>query len=58
MLPKLPHGFETREQYEKTIRVPLGKEWHTSATHQKLIKPKVKVQAGVVIHPMKFSVGK
>jgi U3 small nucleolar RNA-associated protein 14 len=56
MLPKLPHGFETREQYEKTIRVPLGKEWHTSATHQKLIKPKVKVQAGVVIHPMKFSV--
>ncbi|KAJ3088093.1 hypothetical protein HK102_009599 [Quaeritorhiza haematococci] len=53
-IPEVPHGFETREQYEKTIRVPLGKEWNTSHVHQDSVRPRVQVKEGAVIHPLKF----
>ncbi|KAJ3220712.1 hypothetical protein HK099_004062 [Clydaea vesicula] len=51
-IPSVPHGFNNREQYEKTIRLPLGKEWQTSDTFQKLNKPKISTIDGKIIHPL------
>ena len=55
MAHKLPHGFENREQYENTIRTPIGKEWQTTVSFQTMTRPKVIVEAGQVINPLKFS---
>lgn len=49
----IPFPFETREQYERSLRMPIGQEWSTSAAHQKLIKPRVIVKPGLVIDPIK-----
>lgn len=54
MLPDVPHGFENREQYESTLRMPLGKEWNTSGTFKNLNMPRIKTKAGAIIHPLKF----
>lgn len=49
----VPFPFETREQYERSLRMPIGQEWSTRDTHQKLIKPRVIVKPGLVIDPIK-----
>lgn len=49
----VPFPFETREQYERSLRMPIGQEWSTRAAHQKLIKPRVIVKPGLVIDPIK-----
>jgi U3 small nucleolar RNA-associated protein 14 len=41
MVEDVPHPFQTREQYERFLRNPLGKEWNTSSVHEKLIRPQV-----------------
>ncbi|EME84063.1 uncharacterized protein MYCFIDRAFT_187228 [Pseudocercospora fijiensis CIRAD86] len=45
--PVLPHGFETREQYERSRRLPMGPEWTTKEVHQRMTKPRVIVKPGV-----------
>lgn len=54
MQPKLPPGFETRQQYEQVIANPIGKEWNTQGSHKTLIKPRVETKLGTIIHPMKY----
>lgn len=49
----IPYPFETREQYERSLRMPIGQEWSTRDTHQKLIKPRVIIKPGLVIDPIK-----
>lgn len=48
----LPHVFETKNQYERSLRVPMGPEWVTKETHQRATKPRVLVKPGVVIGAM------
>ncbi|KAI9783214.1 MAG: hypothetical protein M1839_004054 [Geoglossum umbratile] len=48
----LPHPFETREQYERSLRLPIGPEWTTKDTFQSATKPRVMVKQGRVIGPM------
>ncbi|KAH0544375.1 hypothetical protein FGG08_001516 [Glutinoglossum americanum] len=48
----LPHPFETREQYERSLRLPVGPEWTTKETFQTATKPRVMVKQGRVIDPM------
>lgn len=55
MQPRLPHGFENREQYERTIMTPLGKEWNTQSAHKKLVQPRVTTKLGHVIAPLKMT---
>lgn len=52
----VPFPYKTREQYEATLRMPLGKEWNTATAHQKNIVPSVVTKAGTIIHPLKVCV--
>jgi U3 small nucleolar RNA-associated protein 14 len=48
MASQLPFPFETREQYERSLRVPKGKEWVTKKTHQDVTRPRVIVKQGII----------
>ena len=48
---QLPHPFETKGQYERSLRIPMGPEWGTKETFQGMTKPRVMVKQGV-IHAM------
>ncbi|KAH9816330.1 U3 small nucleolar RNA-associated protein 14-like [Teratosphaeria destructans] len=49
---ELPRGFEAREQYERSLRVPVGPEWTTKAVFQRGTRPRVVVRKGEVIEAM------
>ncbi|KAI8887091.1 small-subunit processome [Backusella circina FSU 941] len=49
----IPFPFKTMEQYERSLRAPIGKEWNTRDTFQKMTKPKVITKLGQVIDPLK-----
>ena len=48
----LPRGFEKKEQYESSLRLPLGPEWTTKETFQSATRPRVLVKPGTVISAM------
>ena len=43
---ELPHPFSNRDQFEKSLRNPLGKEWNTAASSKRLTQPKISTKAG------------
>lgn len=45
---QLPHPFETRAQYERSLRLPVGPEWSTKETFQGMTMPRVVVRQGVI----------
>ena len=45
---QLPHPFETKVQYERSLRLPVGPEWQTKETFQGMTKPRVMVKQGVI----------
>ncbi|KAJ3115116.1 hypothetical protein HDU96_001175 [Phlyctochytrium bullatum] len=49
---EVPRGFNNRDQYEESIRMPVGREWNAATAHGKLIAPKVVTQMGKVIAPL------
>ena len=53
-IDKLPHPFKTREEYEQSIRMPLGDEWNTSHVVMKYTKPEVITRAGRIIEAAKL----
>lgn len=53
---QLPHPFETKAQYERSLRLPVGPEWSTKETFQGMTKPRVMVKQGI-IEPMKRPMG-
>jgi len=44
----LPHPFESRQQYERSLRLPIGPEWTTKETFQNATKPRVMVKQGII----------
>ncbi|KAI9741152.1 MAG: hypothetical protein M1834_002865 [Cirrosporium novae-zelandiae] len=48
---QLPYPFETRAQYERSLRLPMGPEWTTKETFQEATKPRILIKQGV-INPM------
>jgi U3 small nucleolar RNA-associated protein 14 len=48
----VPYPFKTREQYEASLRNPLGKEWNTHEVFQKLTMPRVTTKMGAIIDPL------
>jgi U3 small nucleolar RNA-associated protein 14 len=54
MLPSVPHGFDNREQYERTISNPLGKEWNSLQSHNSITAPKIRTKLGTPILPLKY----
>ena len=49
---QLPFPFETRAQYERSLRLPVGPEWTTKVAGQDMTRPRVIVKKGVVVAPM------
>lgn len=45
---ELPFPYESRAQYERALRVPVGPEWVTKETFQGATKPRVLVKQGVI----------
>ncbi|KAF1911401.1 Utp14 protein-domain-containing protein [Ampelomyces quisqualis] len=45
---QLPFPFQTREQYERSLRLPKGKEWSTKRTFQDATRPRVLVKQGII----------
>jgi len=48
LAPMLPHEFERKEQYERSLRVPMGPEWTTKEVFQRNTRPRVVVRQGIV----------
>ncbi|OQD84412.1 hypothetical protein PENANT_c013G09701 [Penicillium antarcticum] len=48
MASQLPHEFETKQQYERSLRMPLGPEWSTKESFQSGTKPRVMVKQGII----------
>ncbi|KAJ5758058.1 uncharacterized protein N7511_006752 [Penicillium nucicola] len=48
MASQLPHEFETKQQYERSLRMPLGPEWSTKETFQSGTKPRIMVKQGII----------
>ncbi|KAF2092471.1 Utp14-domain-containing protein [Rhizodiscina lignyota] len=49
---QLPFPYGTREEYERSMRMPVGGEWNTKVTLQENVKPRVLVKQGMVIKPI------
>ncbi|MCJ1388420.1 hypothetical protein MMC18_001267 [Xylographa bjoerkii] len=49
---ELPHPYETRAQYERSLRLPVGPEWTTKEVFQKATMPRVVVKKGIVVGAM------
>ncbi|KAJ0119469.1 hypothetical protein J7T55_013671 [Diaporthe amygdali] len=45
---QLPHPFESRQQYERSLRLPVGPEWMTKESFQTSTKPRVIVKQGII----------
>lgn len=49
LAPMLPHQFERKDEYERSLRMPLGPEWATKEVFQRNTRPRVVVKPGSVI---------
>ncbi|BCR84195.1 UTP14 family protein [Aspergillus chevalieri] len=48
MASQLPHQFETKQQYERSLRLPIGPEWTTKETVQNATKPRIMIKQGII----------
>ncbi|KAI5866102.1 small-subunit processome [Durotheca rogersii] len=48
MASQLPHPYESRLQYERALRLPVGPEWMTKETFQQATKPRILLKQGVI----------
>ncbi|KAM6124794.1 U3 small nucleolar RNA-associated protein 14 homolog A [Phoenicopterus ruber ruber] len=49
---ELPFPFERHQQFEQSIRMPVGHTWNTQRAFQKLTAPRVITRAGHIIQPI------
>ena len=50
----VPYPFTSREQYERSLRRPVGKEWNTASAVREQTRPAVKVRPGTLVQPIKL----
>ena len=53
-LASVPHPFASKEQYEMSMRQPLGRDWNTMTSHKEMTKPEVITKVGEIISPMTY----
>ena len=51
----IPHPFTSREEYEKSLIMPIGEEWNASHVVRQNTKPDIFMRAGRVVEPIKLS---
>ncbi len=47
--PIVPFPFTSAEQYARSIRAPLGREWNTAAAVEDATRPEVALRAGMIV---------
>lgn len=52
LVSNLPFPFTSVDDYEQSIRVPIGKDFVPETAHRLLIKPAVRTKSGTIIEPM------
>ncbi|RWA14830.1 hypothetical protein EKO27_g280 [Xylaria grammica] len=45
---QLPHQYESRAQYERSLRLPIGPEFMTKQSFQEATKPRVIIKQGII----------
>jgi U3 small nucleolar RNA-associated protein 14 len=45
---QLPHEFETKKQHERSLMLPVGREWTTKEMFRESMKPCLLVKPGVM----------
>ncbi|KAF5509944.1 Uncharacterized protein CGCS363_v002399 [Colletotrichum siamense] len=45
---QLPHMYESKAQYERSLRMPLGPEWVTKESFQEATKPRILKKQGII----------
>lgn len=48
----IPHPFTSREEYERSLQMPLGDEWNAAHIVKKNVKPEILTRAGRIIDPI------
>ncbi|KAK7753887.1 hypothetical protein SLS62_004253 [Diatrype stigma] len=48
MASQLPHVYESKLQYERSLRLPLGPEFQTKETFQEVTKPRLLMKQGII----------
>eukprot|EP00949_MAST-11_sp_MAST-11-sp1_P005207 g5207.t1 len=57
LVEKTPYMFGSKDQYERSMRQPLGPEWNTMDAHSELSRPEVITRMGTIIDPVKMPEG-
>lgn len=52
LVSNLPFPFTSVDDYEQSIRVPIGKDFIPETAHRLLTKPAVRTKSGTIIEPM------
>ncbi|XP_050523953.1 U3 small nucleolar RNA-associated protein 14 homolog A [Daktulosphaira vitifoliae] len=52
MVSELPYPFKNVQEYEETIKVPVGQSWVPETVFRKLIDPPIITEMGQVINPI------
>ena len=50
---EVPYPFKSREDYERSVRMPLGREFMTDKVHRDMTRPAVLKTTGVMIDPLR-----
>ncbi|MCL7028146.1 hypothetical protein MKW94_029812 [Papaver nudicaule] len=50
----VPHPYTSKEQYEITLRVPLGPEFNPASEFGRIVRPEVLKEPGVIIKPIEY----
>lgn len=48
----VPFPFTSVDDFESSIRHPLGREWNPETSHKVLVEPKVVTKIGTIIAPI------
>ena len=57
-VPSVPFPFPNKEAFERSMRMPLGRDFNTDAAFRDLTRPKVLADAGALIDPIRFAEAK
>jgi U3 small nucleolar RNA-associated protein 14 len=50
----VPFPYTSREEYERAMKQPLGREWNSQNSYNTLTQPEVKTRLGTIIDPIKL----
>jgi U3 small nucleolar RNA-associated protein 14 len=51
----LPYPFTSKEAFDRSLRLPLGRQYNTDASFRDMTRPAVLTNTGEVIEPIQFA---